>query len=500
MNQTNLDQVMTDTFTPLAHTFSTFVFTGIQITPTLHLPFVIMWLIVAAIFFTIYFRFINLWGLNIAFGILSGKYKTPSATNGEVSHFQALTTALSGTVGVGNIGAVAIAVSLGGPGAVFWLIVAGFCGMTTKFVECTLGITYRRQNPDGSVSGGPMFFLAKGLRAFPRLGKSLAFFYALGIIVASLGVGNMFQANQAYRQLFVLFEGTPSFITTQSWYFGLFFAFLVAIVIIGGIKHIAKVTEKLVPFMACLYISAALVVITMNYHYIPSSLLLIVKQAFLPEGIQGGLFAVVFWGFQRALLSNEAGIGSAAIAHAAVKSDEPYSEGFVSLLEPFIDTIVICTITSLVLVTSMQATPGIFEGLEPGVAMTSKAFTTKFVWASYPLAIIVILFAYSTIISWSYYGLKGWSYVFGETKISHSIFKLIYCFFVVIGCSLPVTAIIEFADATLFLLCIPNLIGLYLLCPQIKRDLPVAVKRLTKSRTILSTSSSQKTYPLNSIS
>lgn len=470
MNTQSLDSSIENIIAPAASWISKLVFFEIPLTSSLSVPAVIVWLIMAALFFSFYFRFISLWGFGIGLKIVSGKFKIPGQ-GGEVSHFQALATALSGTVGVGNIGAVAIAVSVGGPGAVFWLIIAGFLGMTTKFVECSLGLKYRRTNADGTVSGGPMFFLAKGLSdlKFEKTGKALACFYALGIVAGCLGIGNMFQANQAYVQFSNIMG--RSALTDNAWLFGLVFAILIGLVIMGGIKSIAKVTEKLVPFMAVTYLLGAIAVIILNYQFIPVSIVAIFKGAFMPEGVRGGMLGVLFWGFKRALLSNEAGIGSASIAHSAVRTSEPISEGFVSLLEPFIDTVVICTITALVIVTSMYAYPEIFTGIEPGVAMTSSAFAAKMPWAPIPLALIIMLFAFSTIISWGYYGLKGWTYLLGESKFSQSSFKIFYCLFVILGCSVPVRSIIEFSDAMVFLICIPNIIGLYMLAPSVKRDL-----------------------------
>ena len=434
------------------------------------LKLVVAWLVIGAIFCTFYFGFVNVRGVGQAFRLLRGDYSDPD-DHGEVSHFQALTTALSGTVGVGNIGAVPVLIVLGGPGAVFWMITAGLLGMSSKFAECTLGVKYRNENPDGSVSGGPMYSLKKGLAELgkPGLGKFLGVFFAITVVFGCLGAGNMFQANQAYVQFVSITGGEGSFLADKGWLFGMVFAVVVAVVIIGGIKSIARVTEKVVPFMAVFYVTGALVVIAMNAERLPAAIASIFSNAFTPEGVGGGFIGVLILGFQRAAFSNEAGIGSAAIAHSAVRTNEPVTEGLVSLLEPFIDTVVICTITALVILTTVYGDPSV-EGLT-GVGLTSEAMQRNIAWFPTPLAIAVILFAFSTMISWSYYGLKGWTYLFGESRAMDVGFKLLFCLFVVIGCTIPLTSVLDFSDAMLFAMAIPNILGIYLLAPIVKREM-----------------------------
>ena len=434
------------------------------------LKLVVAWLVVGAVFCTVYFGFVNLRGVAQSFRLLRGDYSDPEDA-GEVSHFQALATALSGTVGVGNIGAVPVLIVLGGPGAVFWMIVAGLLGMSSKFAECTLGVKYRNEYPDGSVSGGPMYSLRKGLAELgrPGLGKFLGAFFAVTVIFGCLGAGNMFQANQAYVQFVTISGGTDSFLADKGWLFGLAFAVVVAVVIIGGIRSIARVTEKVVPFMAVFYLTGAFVVLAMNAERIPGAIAAIFGEAFSPAGIGGGVVGVLILGFQRAAFSNEAGIGSAAIAHSAVRTNEPVTEGLVSLLEPFIDTVVICTITALVILTTVYGDPSV-EGLT-GVGLTSEAMQRNIAWFPTPLAIAVILFAFSTMISWSYYGLKGWTYLFGESRVMDVSFKLIFCLFVVIGCTIPLTSVLDFSDAMLFAMAIPNILGIYLLAPVVRREM-----------------------------
>lgn len=439
------------------------------------LPVVVLWLVIGAVFFTFYMGFVNIRGFKHAIRLVRGDYADPNSP-GEVSHFQALATAVSGTVGIGNIGGVAIAVTIGGAGATFWLIVAGFLGMSTKFVECTLGVKYRTENPDGSVSGGPMYYLRKGFeeRGMEGFGKFMGTFYAIGIFIGALGIGNMFQSNQAYVQLNTVAGGG---LDGLGWLVGLILAAVVFAVIIGGIKSIARVTEKIVPFMAIFYCLFAIIVILMNFSSIPEAISNIFTGAFTGEGVAGGAIGALIIGFQRAVFSNEAGIGSASIAHAAVRTPDPVTEGYVSLLEPFIDTIVICTITALVIGTSQVADPN-FAGDATGVAMTSAAFERQISWFPIPLAFGALLFAFSTMISWSYYGLKGWTYMFGEGKTGQMIYKLIFCAFVALGCMVQLGPILDISDALVFLICVPNILGLYFLAPIVKAEMISYMARL----------------------
>lgn len=443
------------------------------------IPFVLIWLIVGALFFTFFFRFVNLRGFKHALDVVRGKYDDPD-DKGEVSHFQALTAALSGTVGIGNIAGVAVAVSLGGPGATFWMIVAGLLGMSSKFVECTLGVKYRNVNEDGSVSGGPMYYLSKGLkkRGVGNLGKVLAVLFAIACIGGSFGGGNMVQINQATALLTDATGGVESIFYDRGWIFGTVMAILVGIIIIGGIKSIARVTDKVVPFMVGIYVVAALIVLGANFTEIPSAFGKIFGGAFNPEAMYGGLIGVLIQGFRRAAFSNEAGIGSASIAHSAAKTDEPISEGLVSLLEPFIDTVVICTMTALVIVISDY---GVFTPTEvfvnekagdlDAIGLTASAFSETISWFPIILTIAVILFALSTMISWSYYGLKAWTYIFGEGKTANISYKAIFCVMVIVGSAISAKQVFNFGDAMIFAMCFPNVLGLYFLAPEIKTDL-----------------------------
>ena len=431
---------------------------------TIKLPFMVIWLILGAIFFTFRFRFINFRGIRHSLQLVRGKYDDPTAV-GEVTHFQALATAVSGTVGLGNIAGVAVAVSLGGPGATFWLILAGLLGMSTKFVECTLGVKYRTIEKDGSISGGPMQYLKKGFekRGFKNIGKVLSVVYAFVIMLAAFAAGSMFQANQATAQLASVL-GVDGMAKT---FIGIGIAILVGIVIIGGLKGIAKVTEKVVPSMAGLYILMCIIVIGANIDQLGDAFSLIIDGAFSPKAAYGGFLGVLVLGFQRAAFSNEAGLGSASIAHSAAKTKHPVSEGFVALLEPFIDTVVVCTLTALVLIFT-----GTYEGQEAtGSALTAVAFGKVIPGASIFLTIAIFLFAFSTILTWSYYGVQAAQSLFGDSKIVSNIFKIIFLLTVVLGASIGLGAVIDFADMMFLTLAIPNLIGLYLMSGEVAKDL-----------------------------
>ncbi|MCU9850276.1 alanine:cation symporter family protein [Defluviimonas sp. WL0024] len=479
-----LDETINATFASATGWFVNFIFAPF---PGTSFPWIVAWLVVAASVFTLYFGFIQFRVIRHSIQLVKGDFSDPNDA-GEVSHFQALATALSGTVGLGNIAGVAVAVGIGGPGATFWMILAGLLGMASKFTECTLGVKYRNEYEDGTVSGGPMYYITKGFaeRGKPG-GKVLAALFAVFCILGSFGGGNMFQANQAHQQLSGVLGEYPGWIT------GVVFAIIVFIVIVGGIKSIAQVTEKVVPFMAILYCGTALIIILMNIGNIGWAFGQIFAGAFTDMGIAGGAVGALIQGFKRAAFSNEAGVGSAAIAHSAVRTKEPITEGFVSLLEPFIDTVVICTMTALVIIFTQQlivdpetgryvmdeATGRIatIDG-NSGVGLTSAAFASAFSWFPYLLVIAVVLFAFSTMISWSYYGLKAWTYLFGEGKTQELIFKLLFCFFVIVGAAASLGPVIDFSDAAIFAMAVVNIIGLYVLMPIVKREVESYLGRL----------------------
>ncbi len=470
-----LDDKINEVVAPIVNPFVGMIFSSIPLPFTdVQAPWIVLWLVVAAVFFTAYMGFINIRGFKHAVKIVKGDYADPK-DSGDVTPFQALSTALSGTVGLGNIAGVAVAITIGGAGATFWMILAGLLGMSTKFVECSLAVKYRTYNPDGTVSGGPMYYLSQGLekRGNAAFGRTLAVLFSIFAIGGALGGGNMFQANQAYKQVVGVTGGDLSFFADKGWLFGLLLAVLVAFVIIGGIKSIAKVTAKVVPFMAIIYVGAALVILAMNHSLIDDAFAEIINGAFTGEGITGGVIGVLIQGFKRAAFSNEAGVGSAAIAHSAVKTKEPISEGYVSLLEPFIDTVVICTMTALVIIITGQLNSGL-----AGVELTSAAFGSSISWFPLVLAVAVVLFAFSTMISWSYYGLKAWTYLFGESKKAEMAFKLMFCTFVVIGASMNLGPVIDFSDAMIFSMALVNIVGLYIMAPEVKRDLKDYLLRL----------------------
>ena len=478
-----LDDRINEAFTPIANWWGAVVLHNF---PGTEIPTIIFLLVGGALFFTVFFGFINVRRFPTAINTVRGKYDevddhSSDGEEGEVSHFQALATAVSGTVGNGNIAGVALAIAIGGPGATFWMILCGLIGMSTKFVECTLGVKYRDVGEDGTVYGGPMYYLTKGLeeRGFARLGKTLAVIFAVLCIGASFGGGNAAQSNQAAMQLVESFGMTGGNARTI---IGLIMMVVVGIIIIGGIKRIAQVTEKVVPLMALMYILACLYIIITNISFVDDAFGMIFSQAFNPQAGLGGLLGVLITGFRRAAFSNEAGAGSASIAHSAVKTKYAASEGLVALLEPFIDTVVICTLTALVIII-FNGDSTIFQyGGEGGIVMidgqpaegaaiTAAAFA-KYISFSGPfLTIAVVLFAVSTMISWSYYGLQSWMYVFGKSKISDLTYKILFLIFIVIGAAGDMSAVWTFSDAMILALVFPNMIGLFFLFPKVKEEL-----------------------------
>ncbi|WP_318310023.1 alanine/glycine:cation symporter family protein [Flagellimonas crocea] len=515
LSNQGLDEKINDAFMPFAIWWENLILTEIPLFGQ-GIPIILIILIVGALFFTVYFGFVNIRHFPTAIQVVRGKYDeleklAPKLSaevyevdgdlvdtikneghHGEVNHFQALATAVSGTVGLGNIAMVAVAISFGGPGATFWMILAGLLGMSTKFVECTLGVKYRDIDKNGNVYGGPMYYLSKGLqqRGFARLGKVLAALFAVLCIGASFGGGNAFQSNQAAAQIIERFGLTGS--ATGS-IIGAVFAILAGIVIIGGIKRIAKVTEKVVPFMAILYVGAALFIIFSKIELVDDVFALIIESAFTPEAtISGGIVGVMIQGFRRAAFSNEAGAGSAAIAHSAVNTSYPASEGLVGLLEPFIDTVLVCTMTAIVII--LFNMDGVFvygnvvEGQAllndgsrlGGVNITSLAFESSIGGSSWILMLAVCLFAFSTILSWSYYGLQAWKYLFGRSKLMDLSYKIIFLMFTVLGAAITLDAVIKFSDAMILALVFPNMFGLLMLFPYVKKEFKIYKKLIFK--------------------
>ena len=438
-------------------------------TKVVSVPFLVVVLVLGAIFFTFWYRWINVRGLKHSINIIQGKYDNPEDT-GEISHFRALTSALSATVGLGNIAGVAIAIQLGGPGAVFWMLVAAVFGMTAKFSSCTLSQMYRQTNRDGSISGGPMYYVDIGLKqlggGWAPLGKVLAIMYALMIMGGAIGAGNMFQANQtaeAFRSTFGLSEGA-------NWVIGIVIAILVGIVIVGGIKRIGAATSKIVPAMCGLYVCVSILIILMNITKIPEAIGLIFSMAFTGNAFYGGFFGVLVWGIKRASFSNEAGLGSAAIAHAAAKTEEPVREGLVAMVGPFIDTIIVCLMTAMVvIITGAWNDPSLSQS--DGVTLTTKAFESAIGWFPLILTVSIGLFAYSTMISWAYYGERGWIYLldhFGGAGLKTVIvFRIIFVLFVIVGAVNKLDAVLDFSDAMVLGMAFPNIIGSIILAPRV---------------------------------
>ncbi|GGS48849.1 MULTISPECIES: alanine/glycine:cation symporter family protein [Actinokineospora] len=480
----SIEEWINNVFDPLSEGLSTFVFAEISVFG-ISFPWIVGWLIAAAAIFSVYFGFIQFRGFKMALELVRGRYSKKDDP-GEITHFQALSSAVSGTVGLGNIAGVGVAVTIGGAGATFWMILAGLLGMCTKFVECTLGVRYRETHEDGTVSGGPMYYLRKGIaerfgeRGGKAVGRVLAVLASVMILFFAIAGGNMFQANQTFAQLRDVTGGSEGFLGTDgaALIFGILLAAVVGAVIIGGIKSIGKVTSKLVPSMAILYILACLVVIGTNITAVPSAFGAIISGAFSPEGVLGGAIGALIVGFQRAAFSNEAGLGSAPIAHSAVKTRHPVTEGYVALLEPFIDTVVICTMTALTIIIAKtefwtNAQASVFAGGEVpnGVTVTSESFATVLPWFPYVLTLAVALFALSTLITWAYYGQKAWTYLFGKSPVTERVYQVVFCLFIVAGSVLTLGSVLNFADAVLFLLALFNIIGLYLLAPVVKREL-----------------------------
>lgn len=438
-------------------------------------PFIILWLMAIGIFSSFYMGFINLRCFGLAFRLLGGDFQAKDK-QGEISNWQALATSLSGTVGLGNIAGVAVAVSMGGPGATVWMILMGLLGMTTKFIECALGVKYRKIDENGVCSGGPMYYIHRGLaeRGWPRLGSIMAGFFAVCCIGGAIGAGNMFQSNQSYS-MYMRMAGEGSFFADKGWLFGLGLAVLTGAVILGGIKSIAKISEKIFPAMAVLYIAACLGIIIVNFDAFPPAISTIIHTAFSPDAAVGGMIGALIAGVRRAVFSNEAGAGSAAITYAAVQSDSHIAQGLISMLNPFIDTVVICTMTALAI-----AVTGVYEQGQnvEGVALTARAFATMGDWSIYLLGFVVFLFAYSTLISWYYLGEKAFCYLAGDGNKKKMAFKLVYCLCVILGAALNLSAVIDLSDALFFAMALPNVFVLYVMAPEIRRDLKVYLEKI----------------------
>lgn len=466
----NVDAFMDKHIAPISDAVANLIFLPISICGS-KVPLIIFWILIAGIFFTIYFRGIAVWGFKHAIDVVAKPAEKHHEGCGEVSSFQALATALSGTIGIGSIAGVAISISIGGPGAAFWIFVGALLGMSIKFVEATLAVKYRRFNLDGSVSGGPMHYIAHGLtrKNMRWLGQPLSVIFAILCIGGGITGGNMIQINQSAHQLVFITGGEHSFLHGWTWLVGLVVAILIGLVIVGGIKSIAKVTTILVPTMCVMYIVSGLIVILANIANIPSALLLILKEAFHPTAVAGGVFGTIIIGLRRSVQSNEAGTGAAAIVYATAQTKEAVSQGFVALLETFL-TGVLCVFTSFAIIFS-----GVLHhthiGKISGIELASNAFQSVIPFFPIILSAIAVMFALSTLISWAYYGQKAWTFLLGEGKKRVLTFNILYCVFIVIGSVMNVESVINITDAMMIAMCVPNIIVLYILAPEIKRDL-----------------------------
>lgn len=468
----NVDAFMDKHIAPVSDAVANLIFFPISICGS-KVPLIIFWILIAGLFFTLYYKGIAIWGFKHAVDIIakpSEKHDDKDSC-GEVSSFQALATALSGTIGIGSIAGVAISISIGGPGAAFWIFAGAILGMSIKFVEATLAVKYRRFNSDGSVSGGPMHYIAHGLtrKNMRWLGQPLSVIFAILCIGGGITGGNMIQINQTAHQLIFITGGEHSFLHGYAWVIGLIVAVLIGLVVVGGIKSIAKVTTVLTPTMCLLYIISGLIVICANITHIPAAIATIVTEAFHPTAVAGGVFGTIIIGLRRSVQSNEAGTGAAAIVYATSQTKEPVSQGFVALLETFL-TGVLCLFTSFaIVITGVLKTDAV--GQISGIELASNAFQSVISFFPIILSVIAVLFAISTLISWAYYGQKAWTFLLGEGKKRVLTFNLLYCLFIVIGSAMNVKSIIDITDAMMIAMCVPNIIVLYILAPEVKREL-----------------------------
>jgi alanine or glycine:cation symporter, AGCS family len=450
---------------PVADWFGKVIFFSVPVAGA-DLPLIMVWLIMGGVVCTLAFRFVNLRGFRHSLRVIRGDYSSREHP-GEASPFQALSTAVSGTVGLGSIGGVAIAVSLGGPGAAFWMVLAGFLGMSTKFAEVTLAVKHRVTRPDGTISGGAMYYVPIALQkvGMPRLGRFLAGFFCVAAVGGSLTI---FQVNQAWVQ----FHAVTGY--EQGIVFGLVTAAWVAFVLFGGVRRIVQWTDKLSPFMCLLYVVACLVVLGANFSHIPAAFAAIFREAFVPHAVTGGVVGALIQGFRRASFANEAGLGSAPMAHAMVRTQEPMSQGFAALIEPFLDTVIICLLTALVIVVT-----GVYQtSASDGIALTSDAFATVVPWFPIVLAVVAILFALSTVLAWGYYGEQAWTWLFTGRKGSRIAYRIFLCAALAVAPVFERDQVTSIVDSLTFAGSIPNLIAVYVLLPELRAELAAYWRRV----------------------
>lgn len=465
-----LDAFVDSLFAPIANILSIIVFFELPIFGGI--PLIIVWLMAAAIFLTFYLRFQPITGLAHSFQVIRGKL-TRKTDPGEVSSFQALATELSGTVGLGNIAGVAVAITVGGPGAALWIIIFGFFAMSLKMAEATLGVMYRKFEDDGRTSGGPMYYLRDGLAEIgrPKLGKFLAVFYAVSALIGVFGAGNLFQANQGAAAIVNSTGGDASWFADKLWLIGLVMGLITAVVVLGGITRIADWTSAITPLMAVLYFIGAIVVVLVNIENVPAAFAAMFAGAFTGDGIEGGIIGVAIVGIQRALFSNAAGVGSAGMAHSAVKTSRPATEGFTAMWEPLIDSVIICTLTALAIITTGLHTAETDGSNMAGIELTSDAFGTVNDWFPYLLTVCVVLFAFSTVLSYSYYGTKTISFLTNGSKPAEKVFQVFWVLAVVLGAMVGLDSVVAFSDAMFFLMAVPNLLGIYFLSKILRLEI-----------------------------
>jgi AGCS family alanine or glycine:cation symporter len=476
----NLDSLIDSMLSPIADKISGIIFYSVTI-HGVKVQLLVALLMFAAFYFTLRTKFIGIWGFKHAVKLLTKNYTHKDAIKrkkkGEVSSFQALTATISASAGIGNVAGSAAAVSLGGPGVIFWMVTAGFFSMALKFSEVLLGIKFREVNPDGTVAGGPMYYIKNGLKYNKYLkgfAPYLSKIYAVCCIFAMIGGWNLFQINAMTTQITEVTGGKNSFFYGQSWLLGLIVAIITYFTIIGGIKAIGKFTSKVTPVMCTLYVTSAFIICLMNIGHIPSTIHLILSQAFHPKALAGGAFTCMLWGFRRAMFANESGLGTAPIAFSAVKTSKPVAQAFIAMLQPFVDTVIVGSATAFVIVVS-----GVYlthTGLA-GIEMTSSAFATVCPFFPILLTFMASCFVLSTMLCGSYYGVKSWNFLFGESIVTTRTFQIIYCIFIIIGSAMNFKSIINLSDAFTLFLAVPNLIAVFLLSDVIMKELKRYCKR-----------------------
>ncbi|MDR1168750.1 MAG: alanine:cation symporter family protein [Heliobacteriaceae bacterium] len=469
----NLDSVIDSLLSPAADRISRIIFYSVVINGV-EVQLLVVLLITAAFYFTLRTKFIGIWGFRHALKLIAGNFKhkeiIKKKKRGEVSSFQALSATISASAGIGNVAGSAAAVSVGGPGVIFWMVIAGFFSMALKFSEVLLGIKFRKINQDGTTAGGPMYYITGGLKhtKLAPFAPYLAKIYAVCCVLAMIGGWNLFQINAMTAQITEVTGGTESFFAGRGWLLGAIIAVITFATVIGGIKAIGRFTEKVTPVMCILYVLSAFTICLFNITHIPEAVVLIIKEAFKPQAVQGGVFACMLWGFRRAMFANEAGLGTAPIAFSAVKTSKPAAQAFIAMLQPFVDTVIVGSATAFIIVVS-----GVYKdaGGLAGIELTSRAFAGVCPFFPVLLTIIAGFFVLSTLLCGSYYGVKGWNFLFGDTKLTTRTFQVIYCVFIIAGSAMNFKSIINLSDGFTLFLAVPNLISVFILSNVVIKEL-----------------------------